>query len=226
MKILLDTADAKAIKEILQFFPIRGITTNPSILAKEAKDVKVAISKLCDFTSKDVSLHVQVTAETAEDMLEQAKAIKEVVGDNFYIKIPITEQGLRAIRLCKAEGINCTATAIFTPMQALMAALCGADYVAPYVNRLDNINSHGGLVIQQIADLLDMYNLKTQILAASFKNVEQAYGAAAAGAHAVTITPELCKELLFHPYTDKSLQDFAKDWKDKFGKHEIIDLLK
>lgn len=225
MKILLDTANAETIKEVLPFFPIAGITTNPSILAGSNKDVKDTIIKLRELSSDNISLHVQVTAEKARDMVEQAKALKKIVGNNFYVKIPITQQGLQAIRICKEAGINCTATAIFTPMQALMAALCGADFVAPYVNRLDNINCSGAEVVKQIVELLDAHKLKTQVLAASFKNVQQVYDVAAAGAHAVTITPDLCRELLFHPYTDKSLKDFNTDWKNKFGKHEITDLI-
>lgn len=225
MKILLDTANAEIIKEVLPFFPIAGITTNPSILAGSSNDVKDTVIKLCALASDKMSLHVQVTAEKAKDMVDQAKALKKLVGNSFYVKIPITQQGLQAIQMCKAAGINCTATAIFTPMQALMAALCGADFVAPYVNRLDNINCNGAGVVKQIIDLFDVHKLKTQVLAASFKNVQQVYEVAAAGAHAVTITPELCKELLFHPYTGKSLKDFNTDWVNKFGENEITDLL-
>jgi fructose-6-phosphate aldolase 2 len=146
------------------------------------------------------------------------------MGKNFYAKIPMTQEGLRAVPLCKAAGISCTVTAIFTPMQALMAGMTGADYVAPYVDRLDNITSHGVTVVQEIVELFKLYDLKTQVLAASFKNVGQVYDVAAIGAHAVTVNGELCKKLLFHPYTDKSLVDFKADWQEKFGDREITEL--
>jgi fructose-6-phosphate aldolase 2 len=221
MKILLDTANIETIEKILPYFPIDGFTTNPSILAKESCDVKDTLVKLRELAGKDRTVHAQVTAVHADEMLEQAKKLKDFIGDNFYAKIPITLEGLRAIPLCKAAGINCTVTAIFTPMQALTAGLAGADYVAPYVDRLDNITSHGVYVVKEIADLFKIYNLKTQVLAASFKNVQQIYEVASTGVHAVTINGELCMKLLFHPYTDKSLEDFASDWKHKFGDVEI-----
>ena len=128
--------------------------------------------------------------------------------------------------MCKNADINVTATAIFTPMQALLAAQSGADYVAPYINRMDNIVSDGVDVVAHIAKLFSVQDEKTKILAASFKNVQQVYGTVVNGAHAVTISGELCKELLFHPYTEKSLDDFRSDWEKKFGKREITDFVR
>ena len=143
MKILLDTANISTIKEILPFFPIAGFTTNPSILARESADVKQTLEAMRDLADGKRMVHAQVTATTAEDILEQAKRLQDFMGPNFYAKIPITLQGMRAIPMCKAAGIHVTVTAIFTPMQALMAGMAGADYVAPYVDRLDNITSNG-----------------------------------------------------------------------------------
>jgi len=225
MKILLDTANIAMIEEILPYFPISGFTTNPSILAKESTDVRASLLKLREIAGDKLMLHVQTTAVLAEDMLEQAKRLKDFIGPNFYVKIPMTVQGLKAIPLCKAAGVNCTTTAIFTPMQALMAGLAGADYVAPYVDRLDNITSNGVHVVKEIVDLFDTYNLDTKVLAASFKNVQQVYNVASMGSHAVTVNGDLCMKLLFHPYTDKSLEDFDFDWRAKFGNSEVTDFI-
>lgn len=226
MKILLDSANLKMIEELLPFYPIDGVTTNPTILAKESDNIKDTLLAIRKLIGKDRALHVQVTAKKSEEIVQQAITLKKFLGDNFYVKIPVTEQGLKAVPVCKAAGVKVTVTAVFKPMQALMAGLAGADFVAPYVDRLDNINANGVEIVKQIAELFKAHNLKTQVLAASFKNVQQVYDVAASGTHAVTINGELCRKLLFHPYTDKSLDDFETDWKCKFGDAEITDLIK
>ena len=225
MKLLLDTANTRQIEHILPFFPIDGFTTNPSILAREAADVKETLLALRRLAGEEKMVHAQVTAVAAEAILEQAKRMQDFMGGNFYAKIPITLQGLRAVSLCKQHGINVTVTAIFTPMQALLSAMAGADYVAPYVDRLDNIPSNGVNVVREIVDLFRLHGLSTGVLAASFKNVQQVYEVASMGAQAATISGDLCLKLLFHPYTDKSLEDFDMDWRCKFGDVEITDLI-
>ena len=226
MKILLDTANIKIIEDIIRYFPIAGFTTNPSILSKESDNVKETITRLRELAAGTKMIHTQITAVDADGMLEQAKILRDFIGGNFYAKIPMNLQGLRAISMCKNNGINCTVTAIFTPMQALTASMAGADFVAPYVDRLDNITSDGVNVVKEIVNLFRQYDVKTQVLAASFKNMQQVYDVASIGVHAVTVNGELCKKFLFHPYTDKSLEDFRTDWKGKFGDVEITDLLK
>ncbi|MCL2031626.1 MAG: fructose-6-phosphate aldolase [Oscillospiraceae bacterium] len=225
MKILLDTARIEVIDEMMTYFPIAGFTTNPSILAKESSHVGTTLTELRRLAAGGKMVHIQVTADTAGGMLEQAKQLNDFFGGDFYAKIPMNIQGLKAISLCKAEGINCTVTAIFTPMQALTASMAGADFVAPYVDRLDNITSDGVNVVKEIVNLFNRHEVKTQVLAASFKNMQQVYDVASTGTHAVTVSGELCKKFLFHPYTDKSLEDFKSDWAEKFGNHEITDLL-
>lgn len=226
MKILLDTANVDLIEEILPYFPVSGFTTNPSILAKESKDVKATLVRLRELANGKLDVHAQATATLTDDIVEQAKRLSDFMGENFYVKVPITLQGLRAVPKIKAAGIRCTVTAIFTPMQALMAGLAGADYVAPYVDRLDNITSNGVSVVKEIVDLFYIHGLTTEVLAASFKNVQQVYNVASMGAQAATVGGELCMKLLFHPYTDKSLEDFDLDWRGKFGDVEITDFLK
>lgn len=225
MKILLDTANLEKIESVLPYMPIDGVTTNPTILAKESQDVYetlTAMKRLMDGRM----IHAQTTAYDCHGMLEQAKELTKFIGSNFYIKIPMNLQGMRAIEMCKAEGLNVTVTAIFTPMQALLAAKCGADFVAPYVDRLDNITSDGANVVGEIVQLLENYNYDTQVLAASFKNVQQVYNVASVRTHAVTVNAELCQKLIFHPFTDKSLEDFDMDWRIKFGDKQITDLIK
>lgn len=226
MQILLDTANLPLIEQVLPYFPISGFTTNPSILAKESDDVKHTLSRLKELAGGKRAIHAQVTASIADEIVEQAKQMQDFIGPNFYAKIPITLQGLKAVPKCKEAGINCTVTAVFTPMQALMAAMAGADYVAPYVDRLDNITSNGVTVVKEIIDLFNTFNLETKVLAASFKNVQQVFNVASMGAHASTLNCDLCMKLLFHPYTDKSLEDFEIDWNSKFGDNQITDLLK
>lgn len=182
MKILLDTANVNLIEEILPYFPIAGFTTNPSILAKESSDVKATLTRLRALADGKLDIHAQATAVMADEIVEQAKILSDFIGENFYVKVPITLQGMRAIPRIKAAGIHCTVTAIFTPMQALMAGLAGADYVAPYVDRLDNITSNGVSVVKEIVDLFYLHGLTTQVLAASFKNVQQVYNVASMGA--------------------------------------------
>lgn len=225
MEILLDTANIQNIESILKYLPVSGFTTNPSILAKESSNVKATLMKMKELAADQLALHAQVTAPDTDTIVRQAQQMKALFGENFYAKIPITLQGLRAVSLCRKLGISCTVTAIFTPMQALMAAKAGANYVAPYVDRLDNISSNGVYVVKEIVDLFKTHNLPTKVLAASFKNVQQVYNVAAMGAQAVTVSADLCQKLLFHPYTDKSLEDFEIDWKCKFGDAEITDLL-
>ena len=224
MKILLDTANLDQISSVLPYMPIDGVTTNPTILSKESDDVYHTLSEMKRLMDGRM-IHSQTTAYDCHGMLEQAKKLTDFIGPNFYIKIPMTLQGLRAVQMCKAEGLKVTVTAIFTPMQALLAAKCGADYVAPYVDRLDNITSDGVSVVGEIVRLLDNYCYDTQVLAASFKNVQQVYNVASQRAHTATVNAQLCEKLIFHPYTDKSLEDFDMDWRVKFGDKQITDFL-
>lgn len=226
MKILLDTANLEKIESVLPYIPVDGITTNPSILAKEAKDVKATLLKMRELIGEERMLHAQTTAQDAKGMVEQAKALTKSLGRNFYIKIPVGLEGLRAVEACKALGLHVTVTAIFTPMQALLAAKAGADFVAPYVDRLDNITSDGVHTVSTIVALLEQFHYPTQVLAASFKNVQQVMEVALAGAHSVTINADLCKKLLFHPYTDKSIADFATDWSNAFGEKQLDALMR
>ncbi len=212
MIYLADTANIEELKKLFYYFPLEGITTNPTIIAAENKPMSEILPQLVELVG-DKMLHVQMISRKAEDMLREAKAYKKKygLGDNYFAKIPVTEEGYKAIRMIKDSGINVTATAIFTQQQALVAARAGADWVAPYVNRLDNISSHGIEVVGYIVDSIAQYGLNTKVLAASFKTVDQVHRVSLVGSHSATVSFEILERLRSHPMTDTSVVAFEKD---------------
>ncbi len=212
MIYLADTANIEELKKLFYYFPIEGVTTNPTIIAAEKKPMSQILPELVELVGEKM-LHVQMISSKAEDMLREAKAYKAkyALGDNYFAKIPVTEEGYKAMPMIKDAGINVTATAIFTQQQALVAARCGADWVAPYVNRLDNISSHGIEVVGNIVANIEKYNLKTGVLAASFKTVDQVHRVSMMGSQAATISFEILERLRSHPMTDMSVEWFEKD---------------
>lgn len=222
---MVDSADLNGIRKCAEFFPIAGVTTNPTIISSAKTDFKKLLLDIREIIGEDKMLHVQATSSDAEDMVREAEMLRDLVGGDFYVKIPITEQGLKAIKMCKAEGIKVTTTAIFTQQQALMAARAGADFVAPYVNRMDNLLSDGVHVVEEIVQLFKLQNLDSKVLAASFKTCEQVHKVAMSGAHSVTINPELFSSLIYHPMTMYSLDAFDCDWAEVYGNKKVIDIL-
>ena len=220
-KILIDSADIKKAKEIEKYYTIAGITTNPTILSKIEGSLEDKLKELKEFTYGKYEVHVQTTESEVEKIVEEAKKLRDYFGESFYIKIPVTKSGLEAMKLCSKEDIRVTATAILTPMQTLAAAKNGANYVAPYVNRMENVGQDAKEAILEISNLLIDY--PTEILAASFKNVKQVQDILRCGAEAVTIAPEIIEASIWHPYTDKSVFDFEKDWGNRFGDKKIVD---
>lgn len=223
MLYILDTANLEAIKHCNEFYPLAGVTTNPSIIAKEKADFWSLVKEIRAIIGEDKMFHVQTTKEKAEEIVEEAKLLKEELGGNFYVKIPISEEGLKATMLLKGSGVKVTMTAIFTPAQALLAAKAGAAFVAPYVNRLDNILGDGTSVVADIVDQFKVHGLDTQVLAASFKNAEQVHRCALTGCHSVTVSADILKILISHPMTDVSISGFKKDWKEVYGDKSIMD---
>ncbi|MCR4719384.1 MAG: fructose-6-phosphate aldolase [Firmicutes bacterium] len=223
MKYLIDTGNLEAIKHINEFYPIEGVTTNPTLVSKEKSDFWTLIKSIRSIISKDKALHVQTVQTTAEKIVEEAKYIKETVGGKFFVKIPIGEEGLKATMMLKKLGIGVTMTAIFTPQQALIAANAGASFVAPYVNRLDNIIGDGVRVVEDIVTVFDNYGLDCQVLAASFKNAQQIHACSICGCHTATISPDLFKIAISHPMTDAAIDGFTKDWKSVYGDKTILD---
>ena len=223
MIYILDTADLAAIKHCNEFYPLSGVTTNPSIIAKEKGDFWQILKEIRGVIGNDKMLHVQTVQTTAKKMVEEAKLIKEKIGGDIYIKIPIGEEGLKAVPMIKNLGIGVTMTAIFTPAQALMAAKAGADFVAPYVNRLDNILGDGTNVVAEIVQQFEIYGLDCKVRAASFKNAEQVHRCALCGCHSVTVSADVLKSLITHPMTDAAVEGFERDWKGVYGDKTILD---
>ena len=212
MIYLADTANIDEIKDLLTHFPIEGVTTNPTILAHENKPFSQIIPEIQDCIDGKM-FHIQTISKSAEDILREARRYRDYfgIGDNLYVKIPVTKEGFRAIRMVKDAGLKVTATAVFTQQQALIAAKAGADFVAPYINRLDNISSHGIDVVSDIVKTFKGYGLQSKVLGASFKNVDQVYRVSMVGCHAATVSYQVLEVILKHPMTDKSVMDFEND---------------
>lgn len=225
MIYMLDTADLNAIRKAVDLYPLAGVTTNPSIIANENRPLKEILLDTRECIGEERMLHAQVMGKDAETMLEEAKALK-TFDNNIIVKVPATPQGIKAMKLIHAEGIRITATAILTPQQALMAAVAGAEFLAPYVNRLDNICSDGVNVAAEMVALIDTYNLDAKVLGASFKNVQQVHQLSLVGAHSVTIAPDVFDQLLVHPLTDSGVAGFVADWEGVYGKDTtVLDVL-
>ena len=164
----------------------------------------------------------QVLGETCEEIIRDAETLQEKIGGNLYIKVPVSIEGYKAMPILKKMGYKVTATAIFTPGQALLAANSNVDFTAPYINRIDNISGMGVSVVQMITTLFKMHKLPTQVLAASFKNIQQVNEVSLAGCHAITISPDLMWKLAEHPLTDMSIELFTKDWCSVYGEGKCI----
>lgn len=222
MQYVIDNANIDKIRHCVEFYPIDGVTTNPSIISKEHSDFPKLIKEIREIIGMERMFHIQVTGDSCEEIIREAEALKEFVGGNLYIKIPISEEGLKATAILHSRGFKVTETAIFTQQQALIAAKAGADYVAPYVNRLDNIVSDGVSVVSEIVNLFKVQNFDTKVLAASFKTVEQVHKIAMTGAHAITINPDLYSSLIYHPLTLYAIDDFKADWSGVYGDQTIL----
>lgn len=222
MIYILDTANLQEIKRAYEFYPMEGVTTNPSIISKEKEDFIKILKNIREIIGNDSMLHAQVLSLKAEDMIEEAKYIAEQVGGNIYIKIPVTPEGIKAIKILSKEGYKITATAIFTAQQALIAAKAGAKFVAPYVNRIDNISGNGVEVVGEIIKLLEFNNLNTKVLAASFKNVQQVNDVALRGCQSVTVGSDIMDKLIEHPLTELSVKQFINDWENVYNKITVL----
>ena len=217
MELILDTADVKAIKAINELLAIEGVTTNPSIITKSNKEFDVVIKEILEILNKDQKLFIQVVATDYEGIMEEAKYIHSLRKKNIYVKIPVTHAGLRAIKKCKELGIKVLATAIYTAEQGFMAALNGADYLAPYVNRMCNYGDGVADVID-LVKMLKVNNMETKVIAASFKNTKQVHDLLVNGIDSVTIPVDVAYAMIDHPATDSAVADFTHNWKNTYNK--------
>ncbi len=211
MELILDTADAKAIKELNELLTVEGVTTNPTIITKSGKDFDTAVKDIIDVITLEQKFFIQAVATTCDEIVEEAKYICSLREKNMYVKIPVTHEGLKAIKKCKELGLGVLATAIYTADQAFLAAMNGADYLAPYVNRMDNY----GNGVENVKDLIQMikvHGLPTKIVAASFKNTRQVHELICAGIQAVTIPSDIAFNMINHPGTDIAVAEFSENW--------------
>lgn len=222
MKLLIDDAHIDQIKKIYKYYPVDGVTTNPTILAAIGRKPYDVLKEIREFIGVDADLHVQAVAGTAEGMVEDAHKIQAELGKNTFVKIPAIEEGFRAMKLLKAEGANITATAIYTPMQAFLAAKAGASYAAPYINRIDNMGYNGILVAQQIYDIFRNNNLDTKVIAASFKNSQQMLELTIYGIDAATASPDAILSLVKNDAITSAVNAFIRDFEKIVGEGKTM----
>lgn len=225
MELLFDTANIEEIRRYSQYYPITGVTSNPSILKSEGKiDFFDHLNRIRDIIGMDKSLHVQVIGTTAEKMLEEADTILEKIDEKVFIKIPTTEEGLKAMLQLKARGIGVTATAIYTKAQGFMAIMAGADYIAPYCNRMENLDVDFEECISAFRQMIEESNSSCKILAASFKNIGQVNRAYLAGAQTATVAPALLHTCFDIVSVNKAVETFQSDWESVQGSVSITEL--
>jgi fructose-6-phosphate aldolase 1/fructose-6-phosphate aldolase 2 len=225
MLILVDDANLESIKKIYKKFPCDGVTTNPSILKKQGGNPMEVLKLIRKFLPEGAQLHVQVVSLTAEKMVDEAHHILELLGKETFIKVPVISEGIEAIKLLKNEDVNITATAIYTSMQAFVAAKAGARYTAPYVNRIDNMGADGVQVAKDIHDMFKMHNLNADVLAASFKNSQQVLNLCKHGIGSVTAAPDVIEGLIKHDATTKAVDVFTKEFYSLVGEGNTLENL-
>lgn len=212
MHLLIDDANIENIKYLYNYYPVCGVTTNPSILFKNNKNPLETLEEIREFIRED-ELHIQVLSDDAENIVKEARLLKEKFGSNTFIKIPTNKEGLKAIKKLKSEQTNITATAIYSSTQAFLASLAGADYVAPYVNRIDNLGYDGVETTIKIQNILEKNQTDTKVLAASFKNTNQVLKLAEYGISIATCSYEVFGKFIEDNNVNKAVEDFVNDFK-------------
>jgi transaldolase len=209
VKLFIDTANIDEIKEINEWGVICGVTTNPSLIAKEGRDFKEVVEEITSIVDGPIS--AEVISLDKDGMLKEARELVKI-HPNIVIKIPMTKEGLKAVSVLSKEGVKTNVTLVFSPNQALLAARAGASYVSPFVGRLDDISNEGIRIIEDIIQVFDVHNIDTEIIAASIRHPIHALDAAKAGAHIATIPYKVFIQMLSHPLTDSGIDKFLKDW--------------
>jgi len=209
MKFFIDTANIDEIKEASKMGMVDGVTTNPSLIAKEGRDFEEVIKEICEIVDGPIS--AEVISTDAEGMVKEARHLAGI-HDNIVVKIPMTVDGLKATRTLTGEGIKTNVTLVFSPLQALMAAKAGATYVSPFIGRLDDLAHEGLLLVEQIVEIYSNYGYDTEIIVASVRNPLHVLDAAMMGVDIATIPFNVLGKLAAHPLTDKGLKSFLDDW--------------
>ena len=226
MRILLDTANIESIHYFSKFYPIEGVTTNPTILSKEGGNPVDVLLEIRREIGPERELHVQLTETDYDKMIEEARAIVSLLGPNTFPKIPVTDVGLRVTKALSEMGYPVTVTAVLTAAQAMLASNAGATYVAPYISRSENLCADGVGTVADIAKIFEFSKTKTQILAASFKTAKEVLDVAVVGSHAATIGSTIMRMLISHTTTDTSIAGFVSDWVGAFGEVTLLGLIK
>ena len=216
MKFFIDTANVEEIKKANDMGIICGVTTNPSLIAKEGRDFKEVIKEITSIVDGAISGEVKATTVTAEDMIKEAREIASI-HPNMVVKIPMTVEGLKAVNVLSKEGIKTNVTLIFNATQALFAAKAGATYVSPFLGRLDDIATPGIDLISTISEIFAMQNIDTEIICASVRNPIHIIDCAKAGADIATVPYKVIEQCLKHPLTDAGIEKFKKDYLAVFG---------
>lgn len=218
MEFIIDTVNLEEIKEAVEYLQIVGVTSNPSIVKKtNPQDFFKHMKEIRKIIGQERSLHIQVISKDCDTIIKEAHRILKEVDDKVYIKVPVSYEGIKAIKLLKEEGINVTATAVYDLMQAYMALEAKADYIAPYVNRIGNLGADPFELINELSNRIIMDGYESKIVAASFKGVQQVKDALNNGAQAVTVPVEVLKQIFANPNIEKAVNDFNQDWYSMYG---------
>jgi transaldolase len=209
MKIFIDSADVAKIKEVWGWGIIDGVTTNPSHVAKTGRKYLDVYREICDIVDGPISL--ETIALNAKEIAQEGRVLAKI-HKNVVVKVPLLREGLKAVKILAAEGIRTNVTVTFSPLQALLAAKCGATYVSPFVGRLDSIGQIGMDCVRQIRTIYDNYDYKTQILTAAVRNPTHVLEAALIGSDVITMGADVLEQLYYHPLTDIGIDIFLKDW--------------
>ena len=218
MELIIDSSNIEQIKELNDLLTITGVTTNPTILTKSGREAMDVVKDLCEVLSEDQLLFIQTVQTSFEGIMEEAKKISSIRNKNMYVKIPVTHEGLRAIKECKKLGIHTLATAIYTADQAFLAAMNGAEYLAPYTNRMCNY----GDGVQDVKDLIEMLrvnHMPAKVIAASFKNTYQVHELVKAGIQAVTVPCDVLYQMIDHPGTKIAVGEFSVNWQRAYNRN-------
>jgi len=211
VKFFLDTADVERIREYAQLGIVDGVTTNPTLIAKEGRDFQEVVKEICEIVEGPVS--AEVTALDTEGMVREARELSKLA-DNIVVKIPMTKEGIRAVNILSKEGVKTNVTLVFSANQALIAAKAGATYVSPFVGRLDDNGQIGMELVREVVTIFKNYQIETEIIVASIRHPRHVIEAAKLGAHIATIPPQVLEKMFHHPLTDKGIDIFMKDWEN------------
>ncbi len=223
MKFFLDTAFVEEIREVAGWGILDGVTTNPTLVAKTGRKYREVLEEICSIVEGPVS--AEVLSLDYEGMVKEARELAKIA-PNIAVKIPMTKEGLKAVKTLSGEGIKTNVTLVFSPSQALLAAKAGATFVSPFVGRLDDISHDGMQLIEDVVEIFANYGFATEVIVASVRHPRHVVEAAKMGAHIATVPFKVMEQLLKHPLTDIGIERFLSDWKKAFGDMSLLDAIK